>query len=289
MKIAPLFAIIATLGLGVAGWMYSSQQQTTMKLVIGATAGPDGSSGMKAVNQTLDGRVAAASSERKKALEASAEAHTLMQRSAESLSEVEAELARQESARDEIAAKVEDAKARRAELEAELEALLAFFRGLPADGMSNVGDLEEAAARFEEAVNSEKERIATLTTSHEELVTVRDAAIKKVNNETAELARLDGANRRFEEEYRKNDDEYTILNVNERYRFVVFSVGKDSGLVASDTHPLLVKRNGEMVAKLRVRSVDGGQVVAEFDADELPKGVRLMAGDRVFRQKPIGS
>ena len=44
MKIAPLIAIIATLGLGVAGWMYSSQQQTTMKLVIGAAAGADGAS-----------------------------------------------------------------------------------------------------------------------------------------------------------------------------------------------------------------------------------------------------
>lgn len=289
MKIAPLIAIIATLGLGVAGWMYSSQQQTTMKLVIGATAGPDGASGMKAVNQTLDGRVASVSGERKKALEASAEAHTLMQRSAEELSEAEGELARQEAARDEMAAKVKEAKEHQAALQEENEALLAFFRGLPVEGMSGVSDLEEAAARFEEVVKAEKERTTTLSTTLDELKTVLDAAVKKVESERAELARLDGANRRFEEEYRKNGDEFTILNVNERYRFVVFNVGKDSGLVASDSHPLLVKRNGEMLAKLRVRSIDGGQVVAEFDADELPKGVRLMAGDRVFRQKPIGS
>lgn len=289
MKIGSLLAIIATLGLGVAGWMYSSQQQVTMKLVIGATGGPDGSAGLKAVNQTLDGRVAAISGERKKALEASAEAHTLMQRSAEELSEAEAELDRQVAARDEMAEKLEDAKARQVEINAELEALLAFFRSLPAPEMASVSDLTEAVARFEETVNTEKERSKTLASDLEEKTTVREAAAKKVEGETAELARLDGINRRFEEEYRKNDDEFTIMAVDNRFRFVVFRVGKDSGLVASDAAPLLVKRNGEMVAKLRVLSINAGQVVAEFNPDELPGGVTLQVGDRVFLQKPIGS
>lgn len=289
MKIGPLLTIIATLGLGVAGWMYSSQQQTTMKLVIGATGGPDGSAGLKAVNQTLDGRVAAVSGERKKALEASAEAHTLMQRSAEELGEAEAELGRQVAARDEMAEKLEDAKARQVEINAEVEALLNFFRSLPAPEMASVSDLTEAVARFEETVNTEKERSKTLAADLEEKTTVREAAVKKVNNETAELARLDGINRRFEEEYRKNDDEFTIMAVDNRFRFVVFRADKDSGLVASETAPLLVKRDGEMIAKLRVLSVNSGQVVAEFNPDELPSGVTLQVGDRVFLQKPIGS
>ena len=50
MKIKALLIILATLGLGVAGWMYSAQQQATMKLVIGATGGTDGTAGLKAVN-----------------------------------------------------------------------------------------------------------------------------------------------------------------------------------------------------------------------------------------------
>lgn len=289
MKISALLTIIATLGLGVAGWMYSAQQQTTMKLVIGATGGPDGSAGLKAVNLTLDGRMAALAGERKKAIEDSEQAHTLMQRSAEELSEAEAELRRQEGARDEMAEKLEDAKKRQVEIQAEVDALLAFFRSLPAPEMASVGDLTEAVTRFEETVNTEKERSQTLSQELEEKTTVREAAVKKVDGETAELARLDGINRRFEEEYRKNDDEFTIMAVNPRFRFVVFSAGKDSGLVASETAPLLVKRNGEMVAKLYVLSIQNGQVVAEFNPDELAPGVTLQVGDRVFREKPIGS
>lgn len=289
MKIAPLIAIIATLGLGIAGWMYSNQQQTTMKLVVGATGGPDGTAGLKAVNSTLDGRVASVSVERKKAIEASAEAHTLMMRSAEELSEAEAELERQEAARDEMAERVKDAKARQIEIMAEVDALLAFFRSLPAPEMANVADLTEAVARFEETVNTEKERFQTLTADLEEKTTVREAAVKKVDQETTELARLDGINRRFEEEYRKNDDEFTILAVDRRFQFVVFSAGKDSGLVTGDSSPLIVKRDGVMIAKLRVLSIGNGQVVAEFDAEEMPAGVTLEVGDRVFLQKPIGS
>ena len=212
-----------------------------------------------------------------------------MQRSAEELSEAEAELSRQVAARDEMAERLEDAKKRQVEIQAEVDALLAFFRSLPAPEMANVSDLTEAVTRFEETVNTEKERSQTLTQDLEEKTTVREAAVKKVSDETTELARLDGINRRFEEEYRKNDDEFTIMAIDTRYRFVVFSAGKDSGLVASDAAPLLVKRNGEMVAKLRVLSIQSGQVVAEYLPEELAPGVTLEVGDRVFLQKPIGS
>lgn len=287
MKIAPLVSIIVTLGLGVAGFMYSSQQQTTMKLVIGAAAGPDGTSGLKAVNQSLDGNVASISGERKKALEATAEAVTMLQRSAEELATAENELASQESALADMQEKVKEAKARQAEIQAELDALLAFFRSLPA--LSSVSDLSEAVSTLETAVNEQKEQVSTLTTELEGKVTVRDAAAKKVAAETEELRKLDGANRRFEEEYRKNDDEFTILAVDPRWKFVVFNAGKESRIVTGDSAPLLVKRGDVMIAKLRVVSVSSGQVVAEFKTEELPAGVMLEVGDRVFMQKPIGS
>ncbi|MBQ8479616.1 MAG: hypothetical protein IJ503_04420 [Akkermansia sp.] len=287
MKIAPLIAIIVTLGLGVAGFMFSSQQQTTMKLVVGVAGGPDGSGGLKAVNQSLDGNVASISGERKKALEACAEAATMLQRSAEELAQAESELSSQESALADMKEKVKEAKSRQDEIQAELDALLAFFRSLPA--LSSVSDLNEAVSTLESTVNEEKEKASTLSSELESKVTVRDAAAKKVATETAELERLDGANRRFEEEYRKNDDEFTILAVDPRWKFVVFNVGKDSGIVTGDSNPLLVKRGDVMIAKLRVISISGNQVVAEFKSEELPAGVMLEVGDRVFMQKPIGS
>lgn len=287
MKIAPLIAIIVTLGLGVAGFMFSSQQQTTMKLVVGVAGGPDGSGGLKAVNQSLDGNVASISGERKKALEVCAEAATMLQRSAEELAQAESELSSQESALAAMKEKVKEAKSRQDEIQAELDALLAFFRSLPA--LSSVSDLNEAVSTLESTVNEEKEKASTLSSELESKVTVRDAAAKKVATETAELERLDGANRRFEEEYRKNDDEFTILAVDPRWKFVVFNVGKDSGIVTGDSNPLLVKRGDVMIAKLRVISITGNQVIAEFKSEELPAGVMLEVGDRVFMQKPIGS
>ena len=287
MKIKALLIILATLGLGVAGWMYSAQQQATMKLVIGATGGTDGTAGLKAVNQTLDGRMAALSGERKKALEASDEAHTLMQRSAEELSEAEAELGRQVAARDEMAERLEDAKKRQVEIQAEVDALLAFFRSLPAPEMANVSDLTEAVTRFEETVNTEKERSQTLTQDLEEKTTVREAAVKKVSDETTELARLDGINRRFEEEYRKNDDEFTIMAIDTRFRFVVFSAGKDSGLVASDAAPLLVKRNGEMIAKLRVLSIQSGRQIQRQTMGRVEQVVCTISAAAAFRSRAI--
>ena len=287
MKIVPLIAMIATMGLGVAGWMYSNQQQTTMKLVVGASGGTDGATGLKAANRNLDGRVAAISGERKKALEAGTEAFTLMQRSAEEVSQAEAELTRQQDALAEMKARVEEAKGSQGEIQAELDALLAFFRSLPA--LSGVSDLNEAVATLESTVTQEKQRSSTLKTELEEKATVRAAAAKKVAELSAELARLDGANRRFEEEYRKNDDEFMVLAVDKSFNFVVFTVGKDSGLIASDTDPVLVKRGSELIAKLRIVSISNGQVIAEFNPSELAPGVNIEVGDRVFKQKPIGS
>ena len=74
-----------------------------------------------------------------------------------------------------------------------------------------------------------------------------------------------------------------------RWRFVAFKVGADSGLVAGDSTPLLVKRGAVEVVRLRIVSVSNGMVVAVFDPATLKPGVRPQVGDRVFRQKPIGS
>lgn len=287
MKIVPLITIIATLGLGVAGWMYSSHQQTTMKLVVGAVGGVDGTSGLKAANQALDATMATAATERKTALEASAQAGIMLQRSAESLAAAEQVLEEEQGKLADMLEKVEEARANQAAYQAEMDALLAYFRSLPA--LSNVSDVSEAVATLAEVVATERERGQVLATELEEKVTVREAAARRVAGETAELARLDSANRRFEEEYRKNDDEFSILAVDTRWKFVVISVGRDSGLVAGDTTPLIVKRGGSLIATLRITSVSNGQVIAEYNAEELPAGVVLEVGDRVFVQKPIGS
>ena len=123
----------------------------------------------------------------------------------------------------------------------------------------------------------------------EEKAVVRESATKKVAKAQAELDRMTEINNQFYRTYTKNSDEFSILAVDPRWKFVVFNAGKDSGIVAGTTTPMLVKRGSEPVITLRVVSVSGGQVIAEYDADQLPKGLQLEVGDKVFRQKPLGS
>ena len=70
---------------------------------------------------------------------------------------------------------------------------------------------------------------------------------------------------------------------------MVFNVGPESGLIAGDATPLLVKRGDVVVAPLRIVTISKGMVVAEYDPKQLVPGVRPEVGDRVFRVKPLGN
>ena len=118
---------------------------------------------------------------------------------------------------------------------------------------------------------------------------MREAATEKLAKEKVELNRINGINDRFFKDYMKNGDEFALLAVDMRWRFVAFKVGTDSGLVAGDSTPLLVKRGPVEVVKLRIISIKDGMVTAEFDPKTLAPGVRPQVGDLVFRQKPLGS
>jgi uncharacterized protein YoxC len=63
------------------------------------------------------------------------------------------------------------------------------------------------------------------------------------------------------------------------YGFVTLPVGNTSGVVSGS--PLDVVRDGEVVAKLRVSSVEAGRSAAEIVPDSLAPDTVLMVGDRV--------
>lgn len=289
MKIAPLIVIAAILGLGIAGWIYTSNQATTMKMIIQASGGaPDtDATGLRKTNVDLDGKVASASTERKDALKASEDALTMMRIAVDERNSTENELNNHIDERNDWKEKVADAKRRSAEIQEEADKLTAFLRTLPALGPDV--DLATAVEKLRTVVEEEAEKNKTLKNDHEEKVVVRTAATEKVASETAELERLTEINNKFFRDYRKNGEEFVIQAVEPRWKFVVFTVGKESGLVVGDATPLLVKRGDQHLVTLRIVSITGGQVIAEYDSEELPQGVSLEVGDRVFRQKPLGS
>lgn len=290
MKIGPLVAIIVLLGLGAAGWVYSSNQATTMKMVINAHGGSADTevTGLRRINATLDGQAATAASERKDAMSASKGALTMLNRAVDERKSAQGTLDDSKTEREECLAKIEKAEANRAKTQQEADQLTALLRSLPAlgpDAELNMDTVEKLGT----VVKEEAEKNKTLKTDLDEKEVVRKAATDKVAGETAELNRLTEINDKFFSDYSKNGDEFVIQAVDSRWKFVVFTAGKDSGLTVGSSTPLLVKRGDQPLAVLRVVSVSGGQVIAEYDADKLPAGISLEVGDRIFRQNPLGS
>jgi primase-polymerase (primpol)-like protein len=102
---------------------------------------------------------------------------------------------------------------------------------------------------------------------------------------TSEKARTQGVI----ESYRVKDGNYSnkrsffsstrISQIFPAYGFVTLPVGNTGGVVSGS--PLNVVRDGAVVAKLRVSSVEAGRAAAEIVPDSLAEGTTLMVGDRV--------
>ncbi len=289
MKISALIICLLTLGLGAATYVYTSNQETTMKMVIGASGGVDDANptGLRLVNKGLDVEVAAAAKERQEALKASQDALVLMQMAAENKAKAEKGMNEATSDRDDMVEKVKDMEARAEEVHAQERKMLEFLRSLPSLGEDV--DLGTAVEKLRSVVEEEAERNRTLTASLEEKTTLRKAATERAASTKAESERLEGINKDFFVSYTKNEIEYPVLAVDTRWKFVVFNVGEDSGLIVGDSTPMLVRRGDDAVISLRIVSISGGQVIAEYKKEHLPAGVQIQVGDMVFREKPAGS
>ena len=70
-----------------------------------------------------------------------------------------------------------------------------------------------------------------------------------------------------------------ISSIFPAYGFVTLPVGNSAGVVSGSS--LDVVRDGEVVARLRVSSVEAGRSAAEIVPDSLAQDTVLMVGDRV--------
>ncbi|MBR1978559.1 MAG: hypothetical protein IJ985_03540, partial [Akkermansia sp.] len=274
---------------GIFGYTLCSDQATTMNLAIGASGGSTDTepSGLRQTNKDLEVEVATISKERADSLKQQKDSFVMMQRAVEERDASERKLEENKEARSEWEDKVKEAQARVDEVNKEREAVMATLRSMPALG-SDI-DLASAVEKLASVVEEEKKNQEQMKKDLEEKGVVRQSATEKVAKAQAELDRMTAINEKFAREYTKNSDEFSILAVDPRWKFVVFNAGKDSGIVAGTSTPMLVKRGSEPVITLRIVSVTGGQVVAEYDIEQLPQGLQLEVGDKVFRQKPLGS
>ncbi len=292
MKISQLVIVIILAGLGVMGIKYTLDQSKTMELLIAAHGGGPlvedaDATGLRKEKAALTLEVSTAATERAEAVKASESARIEMTDMRNKRDDAKAQLASDTAEHEEWVAKAKPAEKKLDQLKAEYEKAAADLKNIPElRGGTEIGAIMD---NLREIVAEAKENQQKLTEDLEAKKQVTAEATKKVAAETVEFERVKAINDRFFTNYNRNKDEFPILAVDTRWNFVVFTAGKDSGLVAGDTTPVLVKRNGTLLAKLRIVSVTAGQVIAEYDPAQLPAGVRIETGDLAFREKPLGS
>jgi septal ring factor EnvC (AmiA/AmiB activator) len=142
------------------------------------------------------------------------------------------------------------------------------------DKLKEIGNIEELVGKVTRTA-SEVERLTGEIASNE--ATMADLQ--------AEKARTEGVIAT----YRAKDANYSnqrsfftstrIGAIYPAYGFVTLPVGNSSGVVSGS--PLNVVRDGEVVAKLRVSSVEAGRSAAEIVPDSLTADTVLMVGDQV--------
>lgn len=287
MKILPYILSVSVLGLTFCAWYYSDQQQAVMKMAVKVSGGKADQEGMSAVqrnaraasDETLLAATGAADKTREQYKNLTGPGGTIENRKT-----AEDTRDKQIAYRDGMAAELESTKERHADAQERAEAMLATMREL--EDLSSVADLSEAVETFQSIVQDAKDKKSQLEPELESLIAARDAATKKVADETTELARLDKINRDFEANYRKNAREYVVRVVDPARNIIIFNVPKDSGLVVGDTTPLIVKRNNVTVATLRVESIKDNEVVAKYTS--APRQ-RIRIGDNIIHEKPHGS
>jgi hypothetical protein len=142
------------------------------------------------------------------------------------------------------------------------------------EALKEVGDIEQLV----ESLKATSQELAQLTDD----IAANEASLADL---TAEKGRTEGVIGT----YRAKDGNYSskrsffsgtrIASIFPAYGFVTLPIGNSAGVVSGS--PLNVIRDGEVVGKLRVSSVEAGRAAAAIVPDSLAEGTTLMVGDRV--------
>ena len=287
MKIISYIPLGCLVLLTFFGYRYASNQATTMRMLVDARSGLGTEpAGLEQANKTLDTEAATVAKRRADALKTNQDALVMTNKAAEDLTAATNAMEAHKTARDEAQAKIEEAEATFAEVKAENEKVIAAMHNIP---VLSSADVTEALTILESTVKEYNEDFDRIASNLEQKTTEREKLGKDIGELTTDLAEKRDTNKRFLDAYHRNGREYVIEAVDTRWHFVVFEAGEDSGFAAGDPEPLLVKRGAQSVTTLRVVSVSGGKVVAEYDEKSLPPGMQLEVGDQIIRQKPFGS
>lgn len=294
MKISQLLVSILVLLAGGAAIMYSADQQKVMDVVIAVHGGgqqvdASSASGLRKLNQDLDAERGSVASERAAAVKTVEANRVEMRDSLTKRDEAQTKLDGHKAELSDVRAKVDAMNESVEKVRVAFNAALAEMKNSEALSVDASADFATVLESIKGVVEREEKRTEEINERLNDWQSARAAATEKLAKEKVELNRLTAINDKFFNDYSKNDDEFPLLAVDARWKFVVFNVGPDSGLIAGDANPLLVKRGNEVITKLRIVTISKGMVVAEYDPAQLRPGIRPELGDRVFRDEPMGN
>lgn len=297
MKLSQLAISILVLVAGGALVYFSGQQQKAMTIVTythggGSQVANTDATGLRALNNELGATAAKVAGERATAVNGTESARVEMRDQQEKCSLAEDGLKAKEAEKAGLEAELEKQKqdtslgswVETSKQEAKGNSDLISVIEMCSDETPDYDGAVEKLGEIYKAQGEESEALQKNLTKVGDELTAAETELKK---QQAELARLNEINDRFFREYTKNGQEFTVDGADAGWKYVTFHVGADSGLVKGEQ--LLVKRGSSVITVLEITSIKDGQVIAEFDVNELPAGLRPAVGDRVFRLKPLGN
>ena len=189
---------------------------------------------------------------------------------ARSLSESSEKLAQVTMAKDQLQARAEQAETELGTIQAalkELQDVITHIDPVSAKQLAaKIKDLQEQLAAKETELADTK----LVFTALSEGKAYAERAYEKLSRELAEFK----MSRHF------IMPEGRVLAVNPGWNFVVMNLGDRQGIKAG--LPMLVTRQGQLVAKLQTKSVEPTQTVADIVGGSMAKGEKIKPGDTVI-------
>jgi len=192
-------------------------------------------------------------------------------------------------------AKIAEAESRAAKAEAELTQLQKDKTELQAKLEANQNEIGSLQKRIEEAEKTAKPAPSPVVpSSSPELQAQLDDARRQLDSAEKEKAFLseklqttqERPTQRPEEKKRRETGTRrtgvrgTVLAVNQAYNFVVLNLGARQGVEPNSE--MLVLREGTLIGKIRISSVEPATAIGDIITSSLARGVQVQPGDTVI-------
>jgi predicted RNase H-like nuclease (RuvC/YqgF family) len=135
-------------------------------------------------------------------------------------------------------------------------------------------------AELTRAIDELKATVIKLTTELAEARAMNDSLAKQVKVADDKVAVLEIYKKSRELGLMRKGTTGRIIAVNPGWNFVVLNIGDKQGAVQNGV--MLVVRNGEPIAKIRITSVEPSTAIADILPNSLRKGITIQPGDDVI-------